>query len=272
MRIRDEGVGDRIVATLQALPANSDGWIALGNTTPIIEKAKTDHRAISRVIKGLKDRGLLEVRMKNARRFEAIRFVDASSPSHSAKETVITVLKSYANKRGWVKGDLHKIARATKLSEHDLIKIMFDLRNIGRLQFRKVGAGASMHLASIRVLSAATPPRHTNGAMPNAIEPERASEQAMREAQPELASIPVPVYPAQAPETAPEPPVEAKPGVTYPLIRALMQRRYNVEQAAKHLELAGLDDQALIVLEMADTLSPFEREVADLVTSLGWPK
>lgn len=265
---RNTGVGERIVERLKAIPADTNGWIRLEDTGSIVKEVGADQRDFSRVIGNLAERGLLEVRMKNRRRYDAIRFLAASpSGTMSAKDVVLGVLRSYANKRGWVRTDLHKVARLTGLSEHDLLKLMFDLKQMNRITFRKVGNGSSMRLASIRVLSG------------RGRTPMRSSELAMTLTQAEregvVPAVEEPVDTVETPVAAPEravvaPTAPASP--KYPLIRQLVQRRFNVEEAIKHLEAAGLDDEALALMDKADRLTPLEREVADLVQELGWPK
>lgn len=259
MTQRQVGIGGRIIERIRSLPVGPDGWIEVDLPAIGRQLGARNAKITSQTVRDLSKRGVVEVRMKHARRIEAVRFLyDADEPK-SMKETLVGLLSRYADKRGNVRTDTRQIARQTGLSDHDLAKMLFDLRSENVISFRKSGSDATMRIRGIKLL---------NGKAGKA----RAAI---------LAPTPEPEPEPVESEVAPEAPTVAPTAADfvgrfrqqhYPLILQLSMRQANIEEAARRLEAAGLEDESILLLEKIDALSPLEKEVVALIEQLGWNK
>ena len=231
---------DNFLDKLRSMPTDKDGWIRNVNISAIAREANPGKdwgkQAASGMLRRLRDMGIVEIdkTTPNSTKIQGVRFRD-----YSTKERVLNALWHLADNRGRVKASTHSIALWLGLNDHDLTKMLFDLRKVNAVEFRKTGSDNAMRLSAIKVL-------------------ERPSERAMREAAELRANAEKPAEPQPEPEAT-----NKLDG--YPLISQLIGRRQNIEKAVAHLEAAGLEVDAIALMEKTDDLSPIEKEIIRFV-------
>lgn len=219
------------------------------------------------------------------------------------------VLRQSANSKGYVKSmDVEGIARITGITEHDVAKHLWGLQKQGLVGFStKRGRGGHTVPYRFRLKGGGMtaietrPPGPLERLMAQATEPDQ------RDTAPEptgrLSEAAEPVAGIQAPETT-ETPEEAVPSHVvaqamvlpqdviddaydvgdlrrpafdadnYPQIHALIERvakRGQVEEAARALEQAGLDDLAVQALDAIPDLTPLEVEILAVIRAFRRP-
>lgn len=243
------GFGDSVVEKIKSLPANPDGWIEVDLPAINKELGGKDLTSTANAVRRLAERGLVEVRKPYRTKVDAVRFLYDTKRGMPIKEVVMGLLERHSNARGTVRTGSMAIARQAGLSNHDLLKVLFDLRKENRITFRKTGAGATLHVKAIKII-------HNGKAAPEASEPvtEPVATETPKQPEPKTNGAMLSTYRASH----------------YPLILQLRNRKRNIEEAAERLDAAGLSDEAAAILMKVDDLSAFEKEVLSLVDKLGW--
>lgn len=247
------GFTDSVVEKIKSLPAKPDGWIEVDLPAINKELGGKDYTSTANAVRRMAERGLLEVRKPHRTKVDAVRFLYDTERGMPIKEVVMGLLERHSNARGTVRTGSMTIARQAGLSNHDLLKVLFDLRRENRITFRKTGAGATLHVKAIKVIR--------NGkTAPEASEPV---------AEP-VAEAPKPAEPKSNGAQSSATMLSTYRASHYPLILQLRNRKRNIEEAAERLDAAGLSDEAAAILMKVDDLTPFEKEVLSLVDKLGW--
>lgn len=165
------------------------------------------------------------------------------------KPAIARELLAHADQRGWVSLTVQALAARLGFDEHDVTHALWDFQQKGLMKFREHHLGSASTLTALRLT--------TQGRL-------RMTELSQRT----KPAIEAPVVPAVEPVAAiswPSATAVEEPG--YPLIRALVERRENLEAAAALLEKAGQDDLAIATMEKAhapDLYSPLEAEAVAL--------
>lgn len=236
---------DNFLDRLRSMPTDKDGWIRNVNVSAIARETipgkEWGKKSASEMLRRLKAMGFVEIdkTSPNSTKIQGIRFHD-----YSTKERVLNALWHLADNRGKVKTPTHSIALYLGLNDHDLAKMLFDLRKVNAVEFRKAGSDNAMRLSAIKVLRQ----------LP-AAPAERPSE---REAAELRANAKRPAEPQPEPEAT-----NKLDG--FPLISQLIGRRQNIEKAVAYLEAAGLEVDAIALMEKTDDLSPIEKEIIRFV-------
>ena len=169
----------------------------------------------------------------------------------STKAFLMDVMRRNLNGRGFVTLTNHQLARHAGISEHDLLKYLWDLKSEGVIAFDQRGSGSALRLDNIRI-------RPSGLIAP----PEPAPEPTSGTTE---APGPQPGAPASSEGELPR---EAVPSSSeayddFPLIRALAGRVKEIDalrDAANRLEQAGLLEEAVYLSDRMQ-LTPLELEI-----------
>jgi len=139
------------------------------------------------------------------------------------------------------------------IDPHTIQHHLHTLRTQGDVRFREITAGTNQHrLVGIAAIYQKNSKRVTH-AVPVVVTPIRGGPS-------------IGVTPAQALDIVERdvPPIVMAP-VTYPLLRALAERKAKIETAAILLEQAGQDDLAIVAYSKSDDYTDLEREAIALL-------
>jgi hypothetical protein len=188
-----------------------------------------------------------------------------TSPHGDQRDRIMTVLREHANPKGYVTGDIEMIARLTGISSHDVVKHLWGLQKQRQVGFSTKRVHGRELPYRFRLLKGA--PEPTSG-ISEATEP--------------VPGISGPVTFIEAVVPVSQEALDDSMGImdhradpprdTYPLITELLARDgklAKVQEAARALEAAGLDDLALQTYEAIPALSPLEHEIVGLVARFG---
>ena len=249
-----------------------DNRVAINSTPRLSERFGMSRRWAQETIeKWEKDGKVAVVRSghEKRRRIIAVNLLQLQEPravtpenAEGTKQRLLRYLTDNATVKGYYTGTAGALRRKFGLSPHDLNKMLFDLREQALVALTVRGTGSAMRIDSIRVRPAAQyhPEREPQPEpVPEVTErPEEAVEPAAGTEAPEAVET--------AEEAVPSPPADM-PDVWdgYPLIRALVDRGRKVQQAARLLEEAGMDDEAIALLETGPRFTDLEAEVVRFV-------
>lgn len=286
----------RIWDYLSSLPADEDGWRSVPDGLIAVDQrfGFRPRRTVEQVSTWSRA-GLVEVRKagphsrspvravrlirKPGRSEDSAVVVQPRGNGKTSKHRLLDLLCRNTNERGLVTLSTRQIRMKAGLSKHDLVKLLFDLRDEGKIDATIRGTGPAMRPTAIRIRpagfyreAAPEPTGRPEGAagFPAGIQAPGATE-GPEEAAPvqEIAAV-VPVPQDVLDDAASI--MDAKPPAftaeAYPEIFALLERegrREKIEEAARALEQAGLDDMAVQALEAIPSITPLEAEIRALI-------
>lgn len=262
-----------LLSHLRTLPADDEGWRRIeGGVSSLKDYARWPHSTLTSLVR----QGEIELQKAGTgarAKILAVRLLEGHNYNPidaSTKTRLLRVLVDHSNSKGTVSVPIRQLSRAIGVSGHDIVKLLFDLKNDGMVDLRTTTNGSQIQISRIRVRPAAQF-KYTETGPESEPELETGPEPEMKtetepEAEPEGAGV------------SPEEGEVLRSAVNeidlsrFPLLSELLLRGSliaKVQAAAEALEAAGLEELAIQAYEALPTYTPLEREIVEFIRERG---